>query len=981
MSETNPKRQIFSDESKKVVPWSSVAGGSLVEFKSNVEVRRGVSFQETAGVGVSALFNKMKNVPIFADITGEAKVQFQAQSPLDMLEEAGVAVRLQAIARVAAGIGLKPNINIEQLRKIVTELPDMKGTPTELFNLLLEEIRINGVLYAQAAIAIMAYANLVATGSLFSDDEDIKPGFNMVFEAGYGFKVGAGYRGYVEVNFDSPRKLIYRYSDLAVSKMIARAEQSGLSSSQLSLIRSLQAPIVATTRLALEIGQLSKEQAITRSITIILQETQRWIISKLANVQDEATRWAAGQLGELLNSQMSKLTEPFKFSGPLSTKPSEKIRRNMNTQLGRKPDAELSIEIITQYLLGKPLQQLLAKTTEIQIVANIFSNAFPGGAEESMRAMFAYTRSSESNEVELMRRLAAGLKSFVAEVIKSPSFVSALDKVFATNKELGTLMRSACIPGIELATQVTFPYILNEVNYDRKLIREAVSSVLLTLIGRNVIRIFNGIVMKIQQDIGGLLRDASKKLNSVQVQDILRVTGKSYMRKPLEAGFQEAAKLFGDFIPQKLFDRIFDVFTPIGGAAISSYVDNLRNTSWMPRLDKVYECYQLMLSVLATKAPIFVSRIIGAVLRAFLDYLKEELERLIAIFKIQMDRLKERIIMLIQMNIANLLTGIIRNEVINKAIEKVPSQFRSLVEKAVDGVIREVVANQLMKPINDALNRLLFDPGKVLQIMSVPNNVNEFVKYVISVIEKEVKKLGAGLRFKLDVTISLPDLPKLPFVLDQPSSAIQSGSGEGEGLVKPSVSRVISLGQFTLTPSQILRAIGGVISPIELERRYFSILQYAFPGIQQLKRIAEFEVLIPQIIDQFKVNRSLAPDIQTSTFDALIVLRPAEEERSSRSIEVVLHYVGLERGERDDPHRYPTVAVFLNNRDLPLDSFHYAWDAHSGISGRQSGLLLWRTLTVQDLQEGENLLYTIATDIHGRSIESGTRFSLLATER
>ena len=94
-----------------------------------------------------------------------ARVRAQVQMPLDLFDEAGIAVRLQAIAEAAAGVQLGIGLNIGDFLALAADDPRMRGAPMELLKIFLDEFTFQGGVMAKAAAAAMAYANLVATGS------------------------------------------------------------------------------------------------------------------------------------------------------------------------------------------------------------------------------------------------------------------------------------------------------------------------------------------------------------------------------------------------------------------------------------------------------------------------------------------------------------------------------------------------------------------------------------------------------------------------------------------------------------------------------------------------------------------------------------------------------------------------------------------------------------------------------------------------
>src|SRR5262249_4062248 len=159
-----------------------------------------------------------------ADVQGtaqaEARVTAQIQVPMDLFDEAGLAVRLQAIAQAAAGVQIRLGLSIGDFIALIDTHPKMMGIPAKLPHPFLEEIDIGGGLYAKAAVAAMAYANLVVAGRLVAKGTT-KPGFTISAEAGAGLKAGAGFRVFANLQIKDPRRLVGRSIDLAVNEMSA----------------------------------------------------------------------------------------------------------------------------------------------------------------------------------------------------------------------------------------------------------------------------------------------------------------------------------------------------------------------------------------------------------------------------------------------------------------------------------------------------------------------------------------------------------------------------------------------------------------------------------------------------------------------------------------------------------------------------------------------------------------------------------------
>lgn len=60
--------------------------------------------------------------------------------PLDLFDEAGIAVRLQAVAEAAAGVQLAIGLNIGDVLQLAGNDPRLRGVPVELLKIVLDGV-------------------------------------------------------------------------------------------------------------------------------------------------------------------------------------------------------------------------------------------------------------------------------------------------------------------------------------------------------------------------------------------------------------------------------------------------------------------------------------------------------------------------------------------------------------------------------------------------------------------------------------------------------------------------------------------------------------------------------------------------------------------------------------------------------------------------------------------------------------------------
>ena len=101
-------QSVFEASADAAEEWGAIRGGASLKFDGNVSARRGIDID----LGLMAIVNLDASFSQYlaADLSGQAQAQAsirgQIQLPINLFDEIGVAVRLQAIAEVAAGVRL-----------------------------------------------------------------------------------------------------------------------------------------------------------------------------------------------------------------------------------------------------------------------------------------------------------------------------------------------------------------------------------------------------------------------------------------------------------------------------------------------------------------------------------------------------------------------------------------------------------------------------------------------------------------------------------------------------------------------------------------------------------------------------------------------------------------------------------------------------------------------------------------------------------
>lgn len=301
-------QDVFAAGGTVATDWAHAGGNAQVTISAGAQVQRGLNFD----LGISALANVDASVGKFlsADLSGQASasasVTAQIQVPMNLFGEIGFAVRLQAIAELAAAVQVSLGLKVGDFLELVEHDPNMRGLPVDLLRVFLSEVDIKAGLFAKAALTAQAYAQLVVTGTAIAQPtRNIKPGFNIVAGAGVGLKAGAGFRVFAAMEIANFSSFIARTVDVLVDKACddIKGELPSDATSLRALIDAARPAFKITFRTAYELGEYialnapaatagGAQDVALRCAQVTLEEGQRFLLKGLTDAALEALRSA-----------------------------------------------------------------------------------------------------------------------------------------------------------------------------------------------------------------------------------------------------------------------------------------------------------------------------------------------------------------------------------------------------------------------------------------------------------------------------------------------------------------------------------------------------------------------------------------------------------------------------------------------------------------------------------------------------------------
>lgn len=292
-------QDVFAAGGTVATDWAEAGGNAQVSIAAGAQVRRGLNLD----LGIQALASVDASVGKFlsAEVSGQASasasVTAQIQAPMNLFQEIGFAVRLQAIAELAAAVQVSLGLKIGDFLALAEHDPQMRGLPIDLLRVFLSEVNIKAGVYAKAALTAQAYAQLVVTGTAVAQpSKNIKPGFNIVAGAGVGLKAGAGFRVFAAMEIADFSRFVARSVDLLVEKACDEIKDS-LPSQETTprLLLDAARPLFKTVlRTSYELGEYltlaapaataaGAQDVALRCAQVALEEGQRFLLKGLTD--------------------------------------------------------------------------------------------------------------------------------------------------------------------------------------------------------------------------------------------------------------------------------------------------------------------------------------------------------------------------------------------------------------------------------------------------------------------------------------------------------------------------------------------------------------------------------------------------------------------------------------------------------------------------------------------------------------------------
>ncbi|MFZ3003946.1 MAG: hypothetical protein WA071_26775 [Undibacterium umbellatum] len=332
------------------------------------------------------------------------------------------------------------------------------------------------------------------------------------------------------------------------------------------------------------------------------------------------------------------------FSGSNLQQPPTLIRQHILTALNKPVTQTLVHADLVAYLTrASGLTNLRQRQAGLNQFLSIFESVMPSNllvnsaAELFLKGEAAFVPNGGTfNPERALLPLTNALRAFVDNQINAV-ITPAVRNLGRNNDDVVVYWREVCVPSLNAATQMVFAQVesWSRQQFSEKAFQEALSSILLTFLGRNLVVFADVITHSARSQMRRMLNQAADNAGAPNgLANTLRpVTGGSAdeLADLLEEVLRIGGEVFGPLPPeqrQRMRSLMFRAIQPISLENPGTLIQNLSNPAMVPDPQLLAELGLAMGSLMVEQFLDFVGRVLARVAQMILDALSDAVEAL-----------------------------------------------------------------------------------------------------------------------------------------------------------------------------------------------------------------------------------------------------------------------------------------------------------------------------------------------------------------
>ncbi|MGE3798407.1 MAG: hypothetical protein AB7G88_11260 [Thermomicrobiales bacterium] len=468
------------------------------------------------------------------------------------------------------------------------------------------------------------------------------------------------------------------------------------------------------------------------------------------------------------------------FVGPVDSTAPTWVQDYVNSVLGRAPDDQIRREDLVVFLTEDIVFDLaVGAAPEIDRYLRIFESVF-GDSRTFMRQALSNLgpiRFHDSGQIDATQTLGAlvtPLKTFLQTSVQL-QLAPAIRPHFRGRGDLMLYFDEVMLPSMSMAFDVAFDRALKWTSgtIDRQALSEALSSVVMTMLGRSLVVTSDVLVTAARAEIyQGFLNLAQSVDDPGGLADVLHQVAPSMDHDDIVEILQEVLEIGGEAfrpLPEPTRARIRELLYWVMGAAVSadpsSYAAALEDPLLMPGQQKTMQLAEEMGKIAVQSLSDFVWEMLRRVARMVLEEIEEQIQQFVEMVEGWVEAVHQAVVWarsklqdLLQ-DVARLIQDLQRQ--LNELADQVQHLLGLFSQPTFRSSLKESIVKEILLPAETELNK------NFVYTHVVPTEIKQFAR----------DAMRTAVALAIDSPIAIPvwnALAAISFELNQLITSVRS---------------------------------------------------------------------------------------------------------------------------------------------------------------------------------------------------------------
>lgn len=506
---------------------------------------------------------------------------------------------------------------------------------------------------------------------------------------------------------------------------------------------------------------------------------------------------ASAYAGTIVTGSVTAQTQSF--NGPLATQPPQLVKKFINNRKGAAAASIISYDDLLDFIIDDAVISNLIKVPALEAFMNIFQADFSNVLLKDLlktflrnSAAFVDTANGKKDAKETLRLIVSSIDTFITTEFRDQILPLLLNQI--SDPLMRMYFEEVLFGAVVYAKDMGLKTIIrwDEIAPNKNDFTEALSGILMLLMGRSVIVIGDAFLTHLQEIIQGTCNQLASDINNNKgnIAPIAHLITDNDLKRLVTDCLTIAGEVLGPFpadTRSRVRQLLYNTIEPLKPGADVSILDQLADQFFIPNGQKLQQLAYEFADIAKDRFVLFATRFVGSIanyilekleelilaaidlilnwevhlaetLRGLADFLRNLRKHIAALNGIMIDALRALessmhafFNTLGSSELRTRLKSDIKNKFINKVFSALedndyynwlPDPLKNGIENSVNGVVSGALDNPVVNPIFDLIAAIANELDDLLpdfrKITSTDNLTTKVLELILDKIEEKL---------------------------------------------------------------------------------------------------------------------------------------------------------------------------------------------------------------------------------------------------